>query len=625
MEFFPYPKERKGQELIIEYLERVLKDKNNLLINAPTGIGKTAAVIAPSLNYSMSNKKKLFFLTSRQTQHTIAISTVKAIAKKIKKDIKCVDLSGRQSLCLVEGIEKLFSNEFAEYCRYSRKNGSCLFYKNTINHDALTKKAEEIARRVENGELSSSFDVKEACRKSELCPYEILMRLAQNADIVIADYYYFFNPKIRVGFLNNMKIELKDSIVIVDEAHNLPQRIREVMSSRLTSNMTRRAIEEARKYKFEDCIPALAEIQDFLIEEAREIGSNEEKLIKTERFIERLNLFMPYDDIIELLDDAGESIRTKARHSYIGSIADFLEMWKGNDEGFARIISIEHKKSNESISLQYRCLDPSIASKEIADESHSLILMSATLFPPEMYAKVLGMDNAEMLSLKSPFPKKNRLSLIVPKATTKYTKRSDDEFKKIASILHDISSFVKGNMAVFFPSYYILEKVKGFFEAIQSNKSDTNKRKLILTEFGAMGKSDKNNLLERFKESKDKGGILFGVLGGSFAEGIDLPGEYLNCVVNVGIPFPKPDLETKELINYYNKKFGNGLFYGYIFPTMNKLIQAAGRCIRTENDKGVIIFIDERFIWPQYMKCFPPDWDLVISKDLKKEIKDFFS
>jgi DNA excision repair protein ERCC-2 len=625
MDFFPYETLRDGQSKMIESVRQTLEKRGSIVINAPTGIGKTSAALAPALDYALQNDKKVFFLTSRQTQHRIALSTVKAISNKTGKNIKCIDIIGRQSLCLVEGIDKLYSNEFAEYCRSARRNGSCLFYNHTIQKDALTKKAEEVAQRIEKGQFASSFEVKDACVAPELCPYEILMKLAKDANVVIADYYYVFNPHIRISLFSKIGLGLEDAIVIVDEAHNLPQRIRRVMSSRLTSNMTKRAIQEARKYKLNDCIPALSEIQDALNEQTRELELGQEKLVKGDAFISRLNLFLAYDDIIELLEDTAETVRLKAKHSYIGGIAEFLESWKGDDEGFARIISLESTKSGETTLLNYRCLDPSIASREVGNSAHSIVLMSATLSPPEMYATLLGLDDAELLTLKSPFPTKNRMNLIVPKTTTKYTRRNEAQFKQMAAIILDIAEEVRGNMAVYFPSYFILRKVKDFFESLKKNNAfEKAFRKPLFSEFGSMDKSDKEALIERFKKSSREGGILFGVVSGSFAEGIDLPGEYLSCVVTVGIPFPKPDLETKELIKYYNEKYSNGMFYGYIFPTMNKIIQASGRCIRTEQDRGVIVFLDERYAWPIYKQCFPPDWWIEIARNFKERIKEFF-
>jgi Rad3-related DNA helicase len=234
-----------------------------------------------------------------------------------------------------------------------------------------------------------------------------------------------------------------------------------------------------------------------------------------------------------------------------------------------------------------------------------------------MYKKLLGLeDNTQTLSLESPFPKDNRLSIAITKATTKFTKRTEEEYQKISSIINSIFKNVKSNSLVFFPSYAILEKVRKIHSTITSQK--------ILYESQNMSKAQKESLVEEFKSHSHNGALLFAVISGSFSEGIDLPGELLNCVIIVGIPFARPDLETKELIKYYDNHYGLGVFYGYIFPAMNKVIQAAGRCIRTEKDRGAIIFLDERFSWKQYNQFFPKDWNVITPPNYETILKDFF-
>ena len=231
-----------------------------------------------------------------------------------------------------------------------------------------------------------------------------------------------------------------------------------------------------------------------------------------------------------------------------------------------------------------------------------------------MYKDLLGFPkNTRCIKYDDPFPEKNRLSLIVPKTTTKYTMRNDFQYKDIARNCAELIEAINGNTIVFFPSYYILEKVLSFFRT---------KRKFFKEQQGLV-KEEKHKLLDKFKEQKDKGAVLFAVISANFAEGIDLPGDLLKGVIIVGLPLQKPDLETKELINYYEQKYESGWDYGYIYPAFNKALQSAGRCIRSETDKGVIIFLDERYSWPQYTKYFPEDYSIDISTDFKAEISEF--
>ena len=212
---------------------------------------------------------------------------------------------------------------------------------------------------------------------------------------------------------------------------------------------------------------------------------------------------------------------------------------------------------------------------------------------------------------------KNRLNLVIPKTTTKFTARNDKQFQDIAGVLSDVVNDIPGNSLVFFPSYYLRDKVSEHFD-VKSNKSIFSERK-------GMTKPDKQDLLERFKGYKDTGAVLLGVASGSFGEGIDLPGDLLKGVIVVGLPLSQPDLETKSLIDYFDKKFSKGWDYGYLFPAFNKSLQNAGRCIRSETDKGIIIFLDERYVWNNYKRCFPEDWDMEVSSNYKGMVREFFS
>jgi DNA excision repair protein ERCC-2 len=234
-----------------------------------------------------------------------------------------------------------------------------------------------------------------------------------------------------------------------------------------------------------------------------------------------------------------------------------------------------------------------------------------------MYKELLGVERVQEVVFKDPFPKKNRLNLIIPKTTTKYTRRNEEQYRNIAEVLSEIADSVPGNMAVFFPSYYLRDQVEKFLA--------DNTEKTLFSEHSNLTKTEKQQLLDNFKSYKDSGAVLLGAASGSFGEGIDLPGDYLKAVVVVGLPLTKPDLETKSLIKYFDKKFDKGWDYGYLFPAFNKTLQNAGRCIRSETDRGIIAFLDERYIWNNYFRCFPEDWHIEISQDYKTLVREFFS
>jgi len=236
---FPYSKPREIQEDLIQEVWDTIKNKSNLIVHAPTGLGKTAATLAPALKYALENKKKVFFLTSRHTQHIIAIETLKEIKKKHDIDFTAVDMIGKKWMCTVIGAEKLHSNEFYEYCKKQREDGTCEQYSNTKSGNKLTTEAKlalDELKRVSPCHIEQFTSI---CGKSNLCAYELATALAKDAAVIVTDYYYIYHPKIRESFFNRAQVNLSDCIVIADEGHNLPDRIRNLMTAQLSLGLVR--------------------------------------------------------------------------------------------------------------------------------------------------------------------------------------------------------------------------------------------------------------------------------------------------------------------------------------------------------------------------------------------------
>lgn len=618
---FPHDEIRNIQHEMIEAVKEAIENKKNTVIHAPTGLGKTAAALAPALAYAIKNNKTVFFLTSRHTQHLIAIETAREIKKKYDSKFQVVDIVGKKHMCLVPGIEQLSSYEFYEYCKKQREDGLCEFFNNTKKKDnSPAVKAKKAISDIEKQRALSTDELINICDKEELCPYELSMILAKKAKLIISDYYYIFSPTIMTSFFQKTERVLENSIVIVDEAHNLPQRARDLLTKKITTINIARAIKEAEKYDYKETKDILTKIMDTLNKLAVKITAREdEAYIKKQEFSSELEKIDDFMEIINNLEFIAEEVRKKQKQSYIGSIADFLLSWLGPDESFARILSKKKTRTNqELIMLSYRCLDPSVVTKEIINNTHSTILVSGTLAPVDMYSDLLGSDKENTIKkeLPSPFSDKNKLSLIIPETTTKFTKRSPAQYKRIAEITADICNRVPGNTAIFFPSYYLLNEINNYFMTLC--------KKTTFTEAPGLTKEQRFEMLEKFKSYKDTGAVLLGVASGSFGEGIDLPGDLLKSVIVVGLPLNRPDLETKKLIEYYDKKFGKGWDYGYLFPAMTRCLQSAGRCIRSETDRGAIIFLDERFAWPTYKKFFPPEWNLLINRLYKGRLEEFF-
>jgi DNA excision repair protein ERCC-2 len=611
--YFPYSRIRDIQRDMISDVNNSIKGKKHIIMHAPTGIGKTAAALAPALSHAIRNNLTIFFLTSRQTQHKIAIDTLRHIKQKFGIEFGCADIIGKKWMCLQNGVEAMPSGLFHEYCKDLREGGKCEFYTNTRK---LTSRPTVAATHaVEELKLIGPCHVSgfiENGKRNKLCPYELAALAATNARIIIADYYYIFNSAIRNSFLLKISKELGNIVLIVDEAHNLPNRIRELLTQKTSSLVIESAKKEANRYGLHETLQNLEIVENALFDIAK--GIETENTVAKSDFVESISKHKNYDDLAAELSFAGEDIRNRQKKSFILGIAKFLEAWLGSDVGFGRIITKDTSDKKLKISLSYRCLDPSIAAKEVIEKSYSTVLMSGTLTPTEMYRDILGFkDDIVEKEYKNPFPKRNRLNLIVPKTTTKFVERSIRQFSEIAAICADIAGLIDGNIAVFFPSYDLMASIAEHFRQ--------KCQKQVFIEKQSHSKKEKEELLAAFKNHKQA--VLMGISTGSFGEGIDMPG-VLKAVIIVGLPLEKPDIEKRLLIEYYDDKFGRGFEYGYVLPAITKCLQNAGRCIRSETDKGAIIFLDERYAWRNYHQCFPDDWDMEVSENYKEILEEFF-
>ncbi len=614
--FFPYESARKVQLSIINDIKNALEAKKNIIIHAPTGLGKTVSALSPSLAFALKNRLNVLFVTSRHTQHEIAIQTLRETKEKHSIKFNVVDIVGKKWMCAQPGVENLYSGEFSDYCKSLREKNLCEFYSNTIKSGKLAPKAKDIRKNIKNL-VYSTEKIVEYCSRERLCPYEMSISLAKSADVIIADYFYAFNPSISEAFFSKINKDISDFIIIVDEAHNLPSRIKDLASSKLSTLIMERAIKEAKKYRLNETLAYLVEINRALSFLSEGLFPGEEKITQKAAFTRKISETFDYEEIIEDLKFVAKDIKVKQKKSYINSVANFLEVWeKYDEESFARIVGFNSSNNKPQTTLSIDCLDPAVISKSIFSSCYSSILMSGTMNPLSMYKDILGVENAELKKYRNIFPEKNRLNMIIPITTTKYEHRSQEQYSKIAKVCSEITNTVPGNTIVFFPSYDLLRNVANFFSSIS--------QKTIIYETQNMSKQQKAEILLKFKSFSKNGAVLMAAVSGSFGEGIDLPGDYLKAVIVVGIPLQRPDLRTKKLIEYYDKKFGRGMDYGYIFPAFNKVLQNAGRCIRTETDKGIVAFVDTRYISPFYRRCFPDDMELIITKEYKEKIREFF-
>lgn len=609
---FPFEQVRPTQDQMLFKVDQIISQKKNLIMHAPTGIGKTAGTLSPALKHAMDKNLTVFFLTPKHSQHMIAIDTLKRIKSKYDIDFAATDLIGKKWMCPVPGIETLSHRDFRDYCKAVRDRRGCEFYQNTREKSlAFKESAIRITKKLKQKPLHVE-ELCKICKLERLCPYEIAINLAKDSKVIVCDYYHIFHPQIREAFFLKAKKDLEKSILIVDEAQNLPSRIRSLLSNSLSNISLSRAAKEARAFGFPNDIREILEVLNQL---AKEKLNNGEIYLKKEDFQEPIETKIgKFEYIIQKLNEIADQVREKKKRSYCGGLASFLEDWLGEDEGYVRILSKGKTRRGKYIKLEYNCLDPCLATKEPISKSYSTIIMSGTLVPTKMYQDLLGFEpeRTERVEYASPFSKENRLVLVVPAVTSLYERRGKEEYQRMAEYIDKIARYVPGRCAAFFCSYEVMFGVLKFLK---------KKRKLIIQQPG-MSKKARTRIYNEFLSSKKS--LLLAPQGGSMSEGVDYKPHALDCVIVVGLALERPDLETLALIRYYNQKYKQGWNYGYLFPAINKAIQAAGRCIRSEEDKGVIVLMDKRFLWKNYSKCFPKSMDLKVTLMPEKQIKDFW-
>ena len=610
---FPFETVRSGQDKLVEDAEHVLEKGENLIAHAPSGLGKTAASLSSSLSYALENNKTVFFLTPKHSQHKIAVETAERIMDKHSVDITVADMIGKRWLCSAEGIRDMSSSDFQNYCKTLKEEDRCKYYNNSFQD--VSSLSEEAVKKLSElkGEAFLAEDVKKKTKK--FCTYEILVNHAKQSDLIIADYFHIFHPGVREAFLTKSDKNLEDSILVVDEAHNLPPRTRSLLSKKLSTYQVSRAQKEAGEFGYLEEKRILEELEDILVELGKEMDGEEDEITK-EDLKDKIDKVEDYDTLIDRMERVARDAYEENDRSYCSSLKDFLEAWVGKDKGFVRFMR-KRRSRNDNLyyTCNYECLDPQLSTREVFDEVHSSILMSATLTPMRMYSDLLGLEEGATVknAYSSPFPDENRSYLVVDSVTTKYKERNEEQFEKIAWFLSKSLEKVPGNASAFFPSYKLRNQVK--------DKINTEKR--VLLEKRNMSKEDKSELLNLFR--KESNCLLLGISGASFAEGVDFPERSMDAVFVVGLPLKEPDLETKALIDFYEYKFGKGWDYAYIYPAMKKALQAAGRCIRTKRDRGTVVFMDKRYTWNNYRKVFPPEVKLNQTDSPWNDLENFFS
>ncbi len=580
----------------MEDAEEAFKSGGTLIAHAPTGIGKTAAVLTSAIK--VRGHRKIFFLTSKQSQHHIAIETI----KHMPSHIRGIDVISKQHMCPREESSLPYP-VFEKFCNDTGQS-HCNLFNRSMNKAVASME----------GATMHVHEIVQMCRRYGVCPHKSALVAGRNADVIVCDYNYVFSD-MRERILELLEVELDDCMLIVDEAHNLPDRVR----SHMEDYMDLELLKESFRL-LENSHPDLGAFIKRLSLEFNDI-KGKDRLIHKELVDDKIAValrggFGRYENMEELMPQLEDAARGILEKDPVASapmrLFSFLTTWSVEGDAVFRVFD------PKEVSVRVGLLDPSLLTADVFRSVHSSVLMSGTLYPGEMYADILGISDAIIRSYESPFPRENRKVISVDHLTTSYNERDVTMYQAYANAISEVANNIPGNGAVFFPSYSLMNSVADRLGMVHLNKD-------MIVEDRRYSKRDREEMIGSLHHSRNK--LLLGVQGGSLSEGVDYKNNILCSVMIAGIPFPPPSPEVKALEEYYTKKFDKkrGYEYSRVFPAMNRVLQAAGRCIRSRNDRALIVLMDRRFNQKHYRNMLPEDFDYHSTKNIRDECKEFFT
>ena len=568
---------RKGQKELAAGVYRTIQRKKNLFIQAPTGVGKTITTVFPAVKaVGEGLGDRIFYLTAKTVTGTVAWETFDQLRRQ-GYQAKLIQITAKEKMCLCAEME--CNPVHCPYARghYDRVNDAVF---------GLLQKEDFFTREV----------LLEQAREYQVCPFEMSLDVASWVDDIICDYNYVFDPNVYLKrfFAEGIR---GDYIFLIDEAHNLVERSREMYSATLRKEDLLAVRKIMKRYQpkldkdFNKCNRILLdykrECENYKV--YQDIGS----------FIFTLmNLASGLD---EFLQRSTEFPERKEVSEFYFAVRNFLNMYERVDEHY--VIYGEHT-SEGGFLLKLYCVDPSLNLQECIDKGNAAIFFSATFLPIRYYKSLLStkQDNYAVYA-ETAFTEDQSLLLLGRDVSSRYTRRNQDEYRRIAEYIRKIGQAQKGNYMIFFPSYKMMQEVYEVFEGINCGEMET------CMQVSGMKEEEREAFLGQFVAEHERSFLAFCVMGGIFGEGIDLKNEQLIGAVVVGTGLPQISNEREILMHYYDERSGEGFDYAYRYPGMNKVLQAAGRVIRTVDDRGVILLLDDRFTRREYESLFPKEWE----------------
>lgn len=575
---FPYPY-RKGQKELVSGVYHTMRTEKQLFIQAPTGIGKTMAAIFPAVRaVGEGYGDKIFYLTAKTITRTVAEEAFHILKEK-GLSYKTISITAKEKLCLCEETD---CNP--EKCPYAEGHFDRV---NAAVFEILNAKDTYLRE-----------DLLEQAEKHRVCPYEMCLDISSWVDAVICDYNYVFDPNVylRRFFSDGVK---GDYLFLIDEAHNLVERGRKMYSAVLCKEdflETAKIVKEhsAKLYKI------LKKCNRMMLEYKRECDECTVMENITGLSLQLMNLLGEMENFLE--KEHEEKVQ-KAVLEISFSVRHFLNMYDIADENY---VIYSHYDDEQRFLITLYCVNPKRNLQECLNKGRGAVFFSGTFLPLPYYRSLFSERRDDYaICASSPFLRENLKLLVACDVSSKYTRRGVSEYEKMVEYIYELAAGKQGNYMVFFPSYRMLEDIYEIFR----NKTEERQFEVsCILQSSNMTEQEREEFLEAFQENSAKTLIGFCVMGGIFSEGIDLTGERLIGAAIVGTGLPQVGCEREILKNYYDEKAQNGFAYAYRYPGMNKVLQAAGRVIRTKEDRGVVLLLDERFLQREYLELFPQEW-----------------
>jgi DNA excision repair protein ERCC-2 len=573
---FPFESFRRGQLQMVKDVSAIIEQKEQIIIQAPTGIGKTAAVLYPAINaVAEGHIQKIFYLTCRTTGRLIAEKTLGEM-KRNGLRIKFVTLTAKEKICFNPD-----KNCIPDECDFARG-----YY-------------DRIAAARESLFLEDTFTadtIEEIARAHKICPFEFSLDMALWMDCIICDLNYVFDPRVYLKrfFLENAI----DCTFLVDEAHNLVDRSREMYSAKI-DKLDFSRLRRLLKNKNSELYRTAGDISQIMLEMKKMIGE-EDRAWQEERPDE---LLQPLRNLIIRLEHWISSHQgtpqTQEMLDFYFAVNWFLKVSELYDKNYGTCF----EKTSQNLSVKLFCVDPSDRLRETIDRADSSVFFSATITPMTYFSRILGLqESVEKRILPSPFPRENLCILVSDTVSILYKHRTQTK-EALVKTLGAMAEAKMGNYMVYFPSYEYLGMVHPLYEAAFPHH-------MLLVQTHEMSEADRVDFLQNFPEENDRTLVGFVVMGGIFGEGIDLVGDRLSGAAIVGVGLPGISLEREMIRHHFEEAQMPGFDYAYRFPGLIRVFQAAGRVIRTEKDRGTILLIDTRYSHPRYRELFPQEWQV---------------